>query len=101
MKYYVTMYEKYPIYEPAEGGYYYNGIEVNWSLEFQTYRKARRFLKKCFKDCIKCNDHKDKYWHTNENHSCFGVGSQYIGEGWYVKLERKQGADVRGFTPYC
>ena len=25
MKYYLTYYEAYPIYEPAEGGYYYEG----------------------------------------------------------------------------
>ena len=31
MKYYLTYYEAYPIYEPAEGGYYYEGrTAVKW-----------------------------------------------------------------------
>ena len=100
-RYYVTLYNKYPIYEPAEGGYYYEGREISWSFPFQEYRKARRFLKKCFKDCVACKDTEDKYWHTNANHSRFGVGSKYIGEGWYVVLERKQGSEVKGWEPYC
>ena len=100
-RYYVTMYEKYPIYEPAEGGYYYSGIQVNWSCEFKEYRKARRFLKKCFKDCIECGDDKEKGWYTNASHSRFGVNGRYIGDGWYVTLEREEGAEVRGWEPYC
>lgn len=28
MKYYLTYYEAYPIYEPAEGGYYYEGCSA-------------------------------------------------------------------------
>ena len=32
MKYYLTYYEAYPIYEPAEGGYYYEGRNcVEWA----------------------------------------------------------------------
>ena len=31
MKYYLTYYEAYPIYEPAEGGYYYEGrTAIKW-----------------------------------------------------------------------
>lgn len=31
MKYYLTFYEAYPIYEPAEGGYYYEGRNaIKW-----------------------------------------------------------------------
>lgn len=31
MKYYLTYYEAYPIYEPAEGGYYYEGRNaIKW-----------------------------------------------------------------------
>ena len=100
-RYYVTLYNKYPIYEPAEGGYYYEGREIGWSFPFQEYRKARRFLKKCFKDCVACGDTKDEYWHENASHSRFGVSSKYVGEGWYVTLERKQGSEVKGWTPYC
>lgn len=35
MKYYLTYYEAYPIYEPAEGGYYYEGRNATkwWESE--------------------------------------------------------------------
>ena len=32
--YYLTYYEEYPIYEPAEGGYYYSGCNaVKWAYD--------------------------------------------------------------------
>ena len=32
--YYLTYYEEYPIYEPAEGGYYYSGCNaVEWAYD--------------------------------------------------------------------
>lgn len=101
-KYYVTYYNKYPIYEPAEGGYYYSGIEIVESHEFSTFKKAKLFLRKWYKNCIECEDHKSKYWRCNASKTFFGQPNQkYIGDGWYVQLERKQGKDVRGWTPYC
>ena len=34
MKYYLTYYEEYPIYEPAEGGYYYAGRSAEeWAYD--------------------------------------------------------------------
>mgnify|MGYP003295293821 CR=1 FL=1 len=34
MKYYLTYYEEYPIYEPAEGGYYYAGCSAEeWAYD--------------------------------------------------------------------
>lgn len=100
-KYYVTMYSKYPIYEPAEGGYYYSGRSIDFSCEFSEWKKAKRFLRRCYKDCIACEDHKEKGWFENVSHTRFGVNGRYIGEGWYVTLERKQGSEVSGYVPYC
>lgn len=99
--YYVTIYSRYPIYEPAEGGYYYSGIEMIESNEFREFRKAKRYLRKLYKQCIADRDHEDKYWFSNGSHTKFGVGGKYIGEGWYVVLEKKQGNDVKGWQPYC
>lgn len=99
--YYVTMYEKYPIYEPAEGGYYYEGREMKWSYTCQEYRKAKRILRKLFKYCKKEGYTECKYWFQRDDHSKFGENGQYIGDGWYITLERKQGKDVRGWKPYC
>lgn len=99
-RYFVTMYNLYPIYEPAEGGYYYNGVDVQWSFSFREFRKAIRFLKKCYKECIACGDNLEKGWYCSDNHQFFGVGGSLIGEGWFVKLERTQGESKRGWRPY-
>ena len=40
-KFYITMYEEYPIYEPAEGGYYYAGRTVV-PLEDNEYNSVGR-----------------------------------------------------------
>ena len=99
--YYVTVYNNYPIYEPAEGGYYYTGTEIKSSHGFNDYRNAKKFIRKMYKDCIKWEDNLDKYWHCNDSHTRFGVNGKYVGDGWYIKLERKQGEDVRCWQPYC
>ena len=50
--YYVTYYEEYPIYEPAEGGYYYAGSQNVWVREFKSWRKARQFFNKAAKQFV-------------------------------------------------
>ena len=99
--YYVTIYQEYPIYEPAEGGYYYTGADISESWGFQTFRDAKRFIRKLYKECVQSKDTKSEYWYCNSNHLFFGMDSYYIGEGWFIQLERKQGASVKGWEPYC
>lgn len=99
--YYVTIYNEYPIYEPAEGGYYYTGADISESWGFQTFRDAKRFIRKLYKECVQSGDTKSEYWYCNSNHLFFGMDSYYIGEGWFIQLERKQGASVKGWEPYC
>lgn len=98
--YYVTMYYLYPIYEPAEGGYYYNGRNVYESYGFQTRKKAIQFLRKRRKECLK-EDENVKGWFNYIN--SFGVYNMngYIGDGYFWELERKQGNAVSGYEPYC
>lgn len=80
--YYISLYEEYPIYEPAEGGYYYAGRElVRVLYKTPSYKKARRFYDKNFK----------KYHYS----------SKYIGGSSYIKLERKLGEYVSGKQIYC
>ena len=43
---YLTHYTEYPIYEPAEGGYYYAGNEAFESFTFLTKWGAKRHLAK-------------------------------------------------------
>ena len=45
-RYYITIYSKYPIYEPAEGGYYYSGVQIKDCYAFNEFRKAKRYLRK-------------------------------------------------------
>ena len=39
--YYVSYIREYPIYEPAEGGYYYAGEHVESCREFSTWKKVK------------------------------------------------------------
>ena len=98
--YYVTLYYLYPIYEPAEGGYYYNGIGVDESYGFQTRKKAIKFLRKRRKECMK-EDKNVKGWYNYIN--SFGVYNEngYIGNGYFWELERKFGSAISGYQPYC
>lgn len=100
--YYVTLYYLYPIYEPAEGGCYYNGIGVDKSYGFQTYRQARQFLAKRYKECF-TSDCQVEGWDCMGNHKFFGVLDEngYIGNGYFWQLERKQGVSRSGRKMYC
>lgn len=42
---YISHYEEYPIYEPAEGGYYYAGNQIVES-ERKSKRQCKKILKK-------------------------------------------------------
>ena len=49
-KFYLTYYEEYPIYEPAEGGYYYSGNQVIGFLEYDNFYDAYRDIKRIAED---------------------------------------------------
>ena len=107
---YLTRYEEYPIYEPAEGGYYYPGNEVV-AHERLSKRQAKRKLEAIWKECLQENireygeenpsDH--KAWHrgSNEYHNHIWKGSRYIGEGQSIIIERRLGSETTGWHPYC
>lgn len=44
--YYVSYVEEYPIYEPAEGGYYYAGEQVMNYRKFSSWKKANKYFQK-------------------------------------------------------
>lgn len=97
--YYVSIYSLYPIYEPAEGGYYYPGSELHESRSFQNRKDAIRYINKLYKHLIS-ESNKEK-WHENSDHTYFGEDGKYIGEGWFIVLERKPGIHESGRVPYC
>lgn len=43
-KYYVTIYREYPLYEAAEGGYYYAGVELDESTGCESLKEARAIM---------------------------------------------------------
>lgn len=105
MIYYVTKYRQYPIYEPAEGGYYYEGTELEYYVKTKSLNRARKLLKKVVTE--------DAPWeytpHTEEeikealtgtkNH--FYIFTKYIGEGEEWHIETKLGKHEHGWRPYC
>jgi hypothetical protein len=103
---YLTHYVDYPIYEPAEGGYYYSGREVA-ETERLSLRQAKRKLKQITEEAMKetpCD------WKLMTNHRRYGYlnpgkalirDSEYIGEGERYVIERTQGSLTTGRTPYC
>ena len=80
-KWYVTVYQEYPIYEPAEGGYYYAGHEINRSYVFYNYKRARQFYEK--------------------HHDEFTYYSKFIGESTHMEIEQTYGKYVSGRQIYC
>lgn len=89
---YLTHYQEYPIYEPAEGGYYYAGREAYESYRFWTRRGARRFLTDMKRELendgfIVCGDY--AY-----------IPSKYVGEGEQWFIEKKYGSRNSGKQIY-
>ena len=92
---YLTHYEEYPIYEPAEGGYYYSGNEIV-EYERMSLRKAKKMIRELFKE-IK----NEKDWIISLDKRRAYRKSKYIGEGESYVIERKLGTYKRGYEPYC
>lgn len=96
-EWYVSFYTKYPIFEPAEGGYCYDGIHLQESHSFTTRRKAKAYLRKMLKISTLGSDGE---WHSNDRTS-FGWNDRYVGEGYFFTLERIPGSEESGRKPYC
>lgn len=90
--YYLTHYQEYPIYEPAEGGYYYAGREPYEHYRFLTKWGARRQLAKMLAELEEEGFVVDK-----ERAYLF---SKYIGEGESWLIERKYGSHESGRQIY-
>lgn len=105
--YYVSYITEYPIYEPAEGGYYYAGTTIEDCREFSTWKKANR----CYQEWRRW--FLDMYGGEPERIAecvCGGVGrwvnpciryeARYIGDGASVELTRQKPV-AHGWEPYC
>lgn len=107
---YLTHYEEYPIYEPAEGGYYYAGNEVVAS-ERLSKRQAKKKLSQIWAMCEEENAENEQweertgsrfdYWVRSADGNEIWRSSRYIGEGERYVIERRKGSQVSGYEPYC
>lgn len=99
---YLTHYEEYPIYESAEGGYYYSGNQVV-ETERLSKRKAKSEIKRLW--CEAKEENKDlperEQWRISNDGNKIWRSSRYIGEGESYVIERHKGSEVRGWHPYC
>lgn len=92
----LSYYEEYPIYEPAEGGYWYAGLELV-GTERLSKRAAKRKFDKMAKDHLQDGD----WWLTKSDGRCLIKDSEYIGEGSMIIIERSKGSRRKGYEPYC
>lgn len=109
---YLTYYEEYPIYEPAEGGYYYSGNQVV-SYERLSKRAAKKKLKQLYNKLKADNSEPDSRYpgapilrgSYNDwmmiNNNRLVRHSSYIGQGMSYVIERKLGSETMGRVPYC
>lgn len=115
---YISHYKEYPIYEPAEGGYYYAGNEL-----IESERKSKRACKKeLLRIWEECKSENEEYgfmednisewyditkatgvypWIFYEERNYIEKGSRYIGEGESFVIERNEGSHEHGWQPYC
>lgn len=115
---YISHYEEYPIYEPAEGGYYYAGNQLVES-ERKSKRACKKALLKIWEECKRDNinrgfrdDNKNEWdqiismtheypWYFNKEDNYIYKNNYYVGEGESYTIERKQGSQESGWQPYC
>ena len=50
--YYITLYHEYPIYEPAEGGYYYAGLQAHSAEGYNSFKEAAAAIGKVSKELV-------------------------------------------------
>lgn len=97
--YYVTLYHEYPIYEPAEGGYYYAGLEAEEVEGFDSFQDAMNAIDEIAEQ-LNSNDYnlvkKSRTEYRDE-------GDKYIGTGAVLCVENNKQfrSRERGRVPYC
>ena len=103
--YAVAVYDEYPIYEPAEGGYYYAGRECEMFERYDTYAEALREYEKMRDDVtawyadgyVDCDLYIEEYKNTT------WFEGMHIGDGKIVRLEKPWQFKTLecGWKPYC
>lgn len=97
---YLSYYEEYPIYEPAEGGYYYSGAELVES-ERLSKRAAKKNMEELIKEAMELTDTGEEIWQYSPKAKTLWQVTKYIGDGRFYVIEKHKGAHTRGRVPYC
>ena len=93
---YLTHYTEYPIYEPAEGGYYYAGQQADSFYRLNSLKQAKRQIKKMQK-----NLESDGFQIYMKGNYCEAYKhSKYIGHGELWIVEKVYGSCNEGYKPY-
>ena len=93
--YYVSFYEEYPIYEPAEGGYYYEGKCVQLHYRVGSLKHARRLLRKLVAEAV---EYHQPYDIVEKNYA--RKTSKYIGREKELRIETFLGMRESGYVQY-
>lgn len=94
---YLTHYSEYPIYEPAEGGYYYAGRHADAYYRLNSVKQAKRKLEKFRKEL-----EEDGFVVRIDGNNCYVYKhSRYIGDGESWIIEKVYGSHEQGYEPYC
>lgn len=94
--YYVSYYEAYPIFEPAEGGYYYEGEALEQFERFGSLKSARRFFRKKLEECGGAS-----YFDAVTPFEARKKESGKVGDGWRLRIETVLGKHAHGWHSYC
>ena len=115
---YLSHYEEYPLYEAAEGGYFYAGVALVES-EQMSLQDCKREFANIWEVCKKDNaergftdDNEDEWdniisrtknlpWIYNEKENLISKSSYYVGEGEFYVIEDERGCEERGRQLYC
>ena len=93
--YYVTYYAQYPIYEPAEGGYYYAGQDAMNSKGFNSREEAQAYADQLVSE----DDYIDNWEKYSDGYLSSG---KYIGQDQKIVIEPRKGylSGIKGWEPY-
>ena len=92
--FYVTYYQEYPIYEPAEGGYYYPGRDAIYSKGFDTKEEAEAHVEE-----LKNEDGEGGWEKYSDGYVRKG---KYVGDAEEIVIETRKTylSQEKGWKPY-
>ena len=111
--YYLTYYEEYPIYEPAEGGYYYAGNQACYFHGFTNFYEMYRYIQTAIEtedleatafmeDATTNKVKKGLVLWNGSMPVAVDYGNEYVGSGRSLRIETEAGfkSAESGWHPY-